>query len=232
MTVTCTTNTYTIGGTISGLVGTGLVLQDNGGDNLAITSNGNFTFATPVASGGAYAVNASDGNLWGVIDAFLVESGVDGYLEIDLHAGMDVPHTGPIEDRYVLRALLFEQRTGVDRGRVQRIVVAGQQVHRHVDGAHGVQRLADHPGRQLVGVEDVTGHDHELRAGLPGERADGDDRVAAGGGIAGLSVLLQEVASHTQLPVSGVQELHRRECMAGVRQVVGTGSACALTWDG
>jgi len=40
--------------------------------------------------GGAYAVNASDGNLWGVIDAFLVESGVDGYLEIDLHAGMDL----------------------------------------------------------------------------------------------------------------------------------------------
>lgn len=38
----------------------------------------------------AYAINASDGNLWSVIDAFLIESGVDAYLEIDLHAGMDL----------------------------------------------------------------------------------------------------------------------------------------------
>jgi 6-phosphogluconolactonase (cycloisomerase 2 family) len=47
---------YTIGGTASGLSGTGLVLQDNGGDNLAITGNGAFTFATKVDSGGAYSV--------------------------------------------------------------------------------------------------------------------------------------------------------------------------------
>src|SRR5271166_2545614 len=46
---------YTIGGTVSGLSGT-VVLQDNGGDNLSVTSNGSFTFATPVASGAAYAV--------------------------------------------------------------------------------------------------------------------------------------------------------------------------------
>lgn len=39
---------------------------------------------------GAYAINASDGDLWSVIDDFLVGSGVDGYLEIDLHAGMDL----------------------------------------------------------------------------------------------------------------------------------------------
>ena len=54
--VTCTTNTYTVGGSTSGLAGTGLVLQDNGGDNLPITGNGTFDFATPVASGAAYAV--------------------------------------------------------------------------------------------------------------------------------------------------------------------------------
>lgn len=39
---------------------------------------------------GACAVNASDGNLWSVIDYFLIGSGVDGYLEIDLHAGMEL----------------------------------------------------------------------------------------------------------------------------------------------
>jgi Galactose oxidase, central domain len=48
--------TYTIGGTVSGLTGTGLVLQDNGGDNLTITASGSFTFATAVASGKPYAV--------------------------------------------------------------------------------------------------------------------------------------------------------------------------------
>ncbi|HVV49258.1 MAG TPA: hypothetical protein VHO06_06350, partial [Polyangia bacterium] len=54
--VGCTNNKYTVGGTVSGLAGTGLVLKDNGGDNLSVTANGTFTFATPVASGSAYAV--------------------------------------------------------------------------------------------------------------------------------------------------------------------------------
>ncbi len=53
--ITCTTSNFTIGGTVSGLTGT-LVLQDNGGDNLPVSANGGFTFATPVASGAAYAV--------------------------------------------------------------------------------------------------------------------------------------------------------------------------------
>jgi 6-phosphogluconolactonase (cycloisomerase 2 family) len=47
---------YTIGGTVTGLTGTGLVLQDNGGDDLPVTADGAFTFATKVNSGGAYAV--------------------------------------------------------------------------------------------------------------------------------------------------------------------------------
>ena len=39
--VTCTTTTYTIGGTISGLSGSGLVLQNNGGNNLTVRFRGN-----------------------------------------------------------------------------------------------------------------------------------------------------------------------------------------------
>ena len=55
--VTCSTTTYTIGGTISGLTGTGLVLQDNGTSNLTIAAGGTtFTFSTQIPSGGAYAV--------------------------------------------------------------------------------------------------------------------------------------------------------------------------------
>ena len=40
---------------MSGLSGT-VVLQDNGGDDLSVTANGSFTFATALASGAAYSV--------------------------------------------------------------------------------------------------------------------------------------------------------------------------------
>ena len=44
------TATYSVGGTVSGLSGT-VVLQDNGGDDLSVTANGPFTFATKLADG-------------------------------------------------------------------------------------------------------------------------------------------------------------------------------------
>jgi hypothetical protein len=55
--VTCG-NIFTVGGTVSGLVGGGLVLQNNGGDNLTVSGTGSasFTFATPLSAGAAYAV--------------------------------------------------------------------------------------------------------------------------------------------------------------------------------
>src|SRR6202521_2076521 len=54
--VACTTNSYTIGGMVTGLTGSGLVLRDNGGDDLSVTAAGAFTFATPVPSGMTYSV--------------------------------------------------------------------------------------------------------------------------------------------------------------------------------
>jgi predicted RNA-binding protein with TRAM domain len=53
--VVCATNTYSAGGTVSGLAGT-VVLQNNGSDSLVIASNGAFSFTTPVAQGGTYSV--------------------------------------------------------------------------------------------------------------------------------------------------------------------------------
>jgi hypothetical protein len=47
---------YRVGGTVSGVAGPGLVLRNNGGDDLPITSNGIFIFPTRVASGQAYEV--------------------------------------------------------------------------------------------------------------------------------------------------------------------------------
>ncbi len=54
--VTCANDTFTVGGTVTGLSGTGLVLQNNGGDDLTVSQNGAFTFATQVASGAAFVV--------------------------------------------------------------------------------------------------------------------------------------------------------------------------------
>jgi hypothetical protein len=60
--VTCKLNSYTIGGTVTGLpAGASIVLQDNGNDSLTVTANGSFTFATPVVSGGTYNVTAGGG---------------------------------------------------------------------------------------------------------------------------------------------------------------------------
>lgn len=54
--VTCSTGTVSIGGNVVGLLGTGLVLQDNGGDNLSIATSGSFTFKTAIALNAAYLV--------------------------------------------------------------------------------------------------------------------------------------------------------------------------------
>lgn len=50
------TNTYTVGGSVSGVTGSGLILQNNGGDNITIAGNGSFTFAAPIADGSVYSV--------------------------------------------------------------------------------------------------------------------------------------------------------------------------------
>lgn len=43
--ITCVTRSFAVGGTVSGLVGKGLVLQVNGANDLAIIKNGPFIFA-------------------------------------------------------------------------------------------------------------------------------------------------------------------------------------------
>ncbi len=59
VTVSCTTNSYSVGVTVTGLSGSGLELQNNGADNLTVNANGAATFATPVISGGTYSVTIS-----------------------------------------------------------------------------------------------------------------------------------------------------------------------------
>ncbi len=54
-TATNPTIKYSVGGTVSGLFGS-LVLQDNAGDDLTVSSDGSFEFQTPLADGSAYHV--------------------------------------------------------------------------------------------------------------------------------------------------------------------------------
>jgi len=54
--VACTTNKYKVGVSVSGLEGTGLVLQNNAKDDLAVTANGKALFAESAASGEIYWV--------------------------------------------------------------------------------------------------------------------------------------------------------------------------------
>jgi len=57
--LTCSTNaanTFSVSGQVSGLTGSGLLLQNNAGDDLSVPANGPFTFPTTIAAGGSYAV--------------------------------------------------------------------------------------------------------------------------------------------------------------------------------
>ena len=54
--INCTT-LYTVGGTVGGgLVGSGLILRNNGSEEIPISGPGMFAFPTPVTSGTPYAV--------------------------------------------------------------------------------------------------------------------------------------------------------------------------------
>jgi len=55
--VTCTTNTYSVQPTVTGLSGSGLVLQNKFADDLTVTQSGAATFATKVQSGATYRVS-------------------------------------------------------------------------------------------------------------------------------------------------------------------------------
>jgi trimeric autotransporter adhesin len=56
VTVTCTNDTFAVGGMVGGLQGAGLTLQLNGGNDLAISGAGDFVFPTRLPRGASFAV--------------------------------------------------------------------------------------------------------------------------------------------------------------------------------
>jgi uroporphyrinogen-III decarboxylase len=77
------------------LIGVG---GDFAGNKLLISPEAYREFIVPevracsrrIHDAGRWAINATDGDIWPVIDDFLLGCEVDGYLEIDYHAGMDL----------------------------------------------------------------------------------------------------------------------------------------------
>src|SRR5262249_47529713 len=57
--INCVSRSFTVGGPVSGLAGSGLVVQLNGGSDLAVLANGRFTFDGALPSGSQYRVNVS-----------------------------------------------------------------------------------------------------------------------------------------------------------------------------
>jgi len=89
--VVCSSSTYSVGGTVSGLAGT-LVLQNNAGDNLTVSGNGLFTFVTRIAAGSPYkvtvliqpngqtcSVNAGSGTVTSAVAGVVVTCASNGY---------------------------------------------------------------------------------------------------------------------------------------------------------
>jgi 6-phosphogluconolactonase (cycloisomerase 2 family) len=83
--VTCTTNKYTVGGTVSGLVGSAIQLSDNGIDTLPVNSDGIFVFPSPVLSGSAYTVS-------------ITAQPTDPTLHCAVTGGIGVVMTAPVAD--------------------------------------------------------------------------------------------------------------------------------------
>jgi trimeric autotransporter adhesin len=58
--VTCTTSEFTVGGEVRDLSGSGLILRNNGGDDLRIDGNGRFVFSMTLPAGAVYDVSVAE----------------------------------------------------------------------------------------------------------------------------------------------------------------------------
>ena len=123
--VTCANNGYTVGGTVSGLSGGGLVLQNNGGDDIAVSANGTFTFGASFAILLALkrtwgirvepevetaGLDVSEHGMWGYPEFYIPVPGgygteTHGHLRLpqpaaaaDAHAHVPVPQVSPVPE--------------------------------------------------------------------------------------------------------------------------------------
>ncbi len=99
--VTCgaqAASTYSVGGSLSGLSGT-VVLEDNGADDLSLSANGSFTFATPLAQNATYAVSVKT-NPTGQSCTVVNGSGTVGTANVTTVAVTCGAQTGTVTDTF------------------------------------------------------------------------------------------------------------------------------------
>jgi uncharacterized repeat protein (TIGR01451 family) len=109
-------NTHSVGGTVSGLVGGGLTLQLNGGGDLSLSANGSYTFASQLPNGASYAVSVktqppgqlctlghASGTVQGVdvanVDASCAPLATELHLDVD--DGHEFARYGQVRDYFV-----------------------------------------------------------------------------------------------------------------------------------
>ena len=72
---------YKVGGVVSGLTGNGLVLQNNGGDDLSITGNGPFVFSTPLPANTTYSVTVHQQSTDPTLNCIVMNAGRKGVVQ-------------------------------------------------------------------------------------------------------------------------------------------------------
>jgi sugar lactone lactonase YvrE len=165
--VACVTQTFSIGADVNGLTGSGLVLQDNGTDDLAVAAGGPVTFSTAVASGEPYDVtiktqpsnpvqNCSVSNGSGTVTTGAITSVVVSCdtLQLGLIAGQ-IGGRGNIDRSG--RGARFDTPGGTAADGAGNIYVADSynQTIRKITAAGAVTTLAGTAGMQ--GSTDATG---------------------------------------------------------------------------
>ncbi len=146
----CAVNTYTVSGTVTGLAsGAQVTLDNNGDDALTLTASGAFTFVTPVAYNGSYAVTV--GTQPG-IQTCTVSSGSGSAVTSNV-TGISV-------------ACVTHQYTtgGAISGLTGTVVLQNNGVDTLSSSTDGAFRVpdTDHPGRCLRRLGEDTAHRADL----------------------------------------------------------------------
>ena len=124
----------------------------------------------------------------------------------ELHPGPDLVDPRLLKHVHVRRAEALEEPTAIDRHRIERVVVAREEVDRQLDRSHRLQRPADRLARDETRLEDVTRDHDELAARRAGHGPDRANRIDPRRRVARLGLPLEEVSRHAELPVARVHE--------------------------
>jgi 6-phosphogluconolactonase len=154
--VSCAT-AYTIGVNVSGLTGTGLVLQNNGGDNLLIPAAGAFTFNTPMLNSYTYNVSVLTQPHTPAQDCTPHSTGdlsVTGNMTVNISCGAVV--TPPPEDRHVYAA--NSGSTGSNGVSTYTSTSGVLSTHTLVDSGSGPSSIAVDPASKFAYVANYNAY--------------------------------------------------------------------------